>query len=148
MGYEIISAGEAVTDENAIYGVDFKFNTSGVFESMKTTIKQVRANLKNLLLTQLGERYFLPEFGSELLEVLFQPNTDELKPIIQDIIFRAVQKWMPYLGVNVDITTADDDPRLTDSVRVTVRGFVDDLTLDPIVIFASPDGLAVTGDSN
>ena len=86
MGYEIISSNEAITNTNGIYGVDFRFNSSGVFDSLVTPIKQVRANLKNLLLTQLGDRYFLPEFGCELLEVLFQPNTDDLKPLIQDII--------------------------------------------------------------
>ena len=146
MGYEIISSNEAITNTNGIYGVDFRFNSSGVFDSLVTPIKQVRANLKNLLLTQLGDRYFLPEFGCELLEVLFQPNTDDLKPLIQDIIFRAVQKWLPYIAITVDVTTADDDPLLTDSIKVIVSGFVEDIALNEIVIFASPQGLSVTGD--
>ena len=144
MGYEVIPPSEAIPNTNEKYGVDFKFNSAGVFTSMQTRTKQVRANLKNLLLTQVGERYYLPEFGCRLLSALFEPNTDDIKPFIQDTIFQAVQKWMPYLNINVDIITAEDDPSLTDSIKVTVTGFFDGISLTPIAIFASESGVSVS----
>lgn len=147
MGYKILPAEQAVKTENATYGVDFKFNTPGVFKSMTTKHKQIRANLKNLLLTQLGERVMQPTFGCRLLEVIFEPNHEDLKPFIQQSIFDAVQKWMPYISINVDIVTASDDPSLVDSIRVTVNASYNDLDLTPITVFASESGVSVS-DTN
>lgn len=148
MGYEVINPITIPSNPNGIYGVDFQFNSSGVFKKIPIVVNQIRANLKNLLLTQLGERYYLPEFGCNLLQALFEPNTDELKPFIQQTIFEAVQKWMPYIGVNVEITTASDDPNLTDSIKVVVTGFVDEIALDPIVIFSAEGGISVSDTTN
>lgn len=147
MGYEILPAEQAVKTENATYGVDFNFNAPGVFKSMTNKRKQIRANLKNLLLTQLGERVMQPTFGCRLLEVIFEPNHEDLKPFIQQSIFDAVQKWMPYISINVDIVTASDDPSLVDSIRVTVNASFNGLDLTPITVFASESGVSVS-DTN
>ena len=144
MGYEVIPFTTAVKPKNPVYGVDFSFNSAGVFSPTLSTVKQVRANLKNLLLTRTSERYMQPEFGCRLFDVLFEPNTEDLKPFIQETIFQAVQKWMPYLSISVDIVTADDDPSLTDSIKVIVTGIVDNIALDEITVFASPNGIAVS----
>jgi len=79
------------TVSNTAKGIDFKFNESGVFKGLYLDHKQARANLINLLLTQKGERVMQPEFGSDLVAIIFQPNTDEIKPLIQEIILEAVQ---------------------------------------------------------
>ena len=66
----------------------------GMFNRTKTLAEQARHNMKNLLLTNLGERPHQPEFGSRLLEVVFEFKDDAL---IEQVINEAVDKWLPYV---------------------------------------------------
>lgn len=143
MPYNILEQ-KPVTVTNTLKGIDFKFNEDGVFKGLYLDYKQARANLINLLLTQIGERVMQPEFGSNLLAVIFQPNTDAIKPLILDAIYDAVEKWVPYIDVNVEVITADDDPSLTDTVRIIINGIVDNVRIDPIVVFASEAGISIS----
>ena len=143
MPYNILEQ-KPVTVTNTLKGIDFKFNEDGVFKGLYLDYKQARANLINLLLTQIGERVMQPEFGSNLLAVIFQPNTDAIKPLILDAIYDAVEKWVPYIDVNVEVITADDDPSLTDTVRIIINGIVDNVRIDPIKVFASETGISIS----
>jgi phage baseplate assembly protein W len=78
---------------------------SGLFNRTKTLAEQARHNLKNLLLTNLGERPHQPEFGSRLLEVVFEFKDDAL---IEEVINEAVNKWLPYISINSVTTTVDN----------------------------------------
>jgi len=74
-----------------------------------------------LLLTSKGERIFQPEFGTDLPQILFQPNLSNLKPAITEIITDAVSFWLPYINITtIDIVTAEDDPSLTYEIKVAI----------------------------
>ena len=77
---------------------------SGMFNRTKTLAEQARHNLKNLLLTNLGERPNKPEFGSRLLEFVFEFKDDAL---IEQVINEAVDKWLPYITIEEVNTTVD-----------------------------------------
>ena len=49
------------------------------FTPIYLTTDQAFENLKTLLLTKKGERYHQPTFGTRLLYVLFEPNTELIK---------------------------------------------------------------------
>ena len=49
-------------------------NSNSLFNSLYDLRLQVRENLKTLLLTRKGERYMSPTFGTDLLDIIFQPN--------------------------------------------------------------------------
>ena len=57
-----------------------KLGQDGYFDTNTTTIGQVSANIRNLLMTKPGERRFNNEFGSSLYELLFQQNELEVNP--------------------------------------------------------------------
>ena len=75
--------------------------------------------MKNLLLTNLGERPHQPEFGSRLLEVVFEFKDDAL---IEEVINEAVDRWLPYININTITTTVDgtNPNRLNVSVDFSV----------------------------
>ena len=58
--------------ENVAIGIRFPFNAEGVFYSTYTTKEQAKNNLINILLTEPGERIFLPNFGVGLRQLLFE----------------------------------------------------------------------------
>ena len=49
-------------------------DAGGFFPGTSTTLTQTSSNIKNLLLTNKGERVGQPDFGCGLLQVLFQLN--------------------------------------------------------------------------
>jgi phage baseplate assembly protein W len=72
---------------------------TGYFAQSFQTKDQVKANIKNLILTNKGERLMQPDFGTDLYDVLFNPSTDELEQRIQDSIEDAISQWMPYINI-------------------------------------------------
>ena len=70
------------------------------FELTKTTFEQAEYNLKNLLLTQKGERAFQPEFGTNLRAICFEQVDDNLPETIDLDVRNAVEQWLPYIIIN------------------------------------------------
>ena len=73
-------------NDNVAIGVVFPFNGNAVFNSSYTTQDQAKSNLINVLLTEPGERLYLPNFGVGLKKLLFenQIKEDELEGRIKD----------------------------------------------------------------
>ena len=91
----------------------------GMFNRTKTLAEQARHNMKNLLLTNLGERPHQPEFGSRLLEVVFEFKDDAL---IDQVINEAVDKWLPYVTINsvTSVVDSTNPNRLNVSIDFSV----------------------------
>ena len=143
MGYQIVQVDDSELNPNIAIGVKFPFNGTGIFNKTYTTMEQASTNVKSLLLTRKGERYEQPNFGTDLLNVLFEPNVNELKDFISDTINNAVTYWLPYVSVTeLIITTLIDDPTLIHDVKIkisfTVTGTDSEET---ITIFAGEDGI-------
>ena len=107
------------------------FIGSRMFNRTKTIEEQAKHNLKNLLMTNLGERPHQPEFGSRLLSVVFEFKDDSL---IEEVINEAVDKWLPYLTINKISTTVDgiNPNRLNISITFSVYTTTDET--DEIVL--------------
>lgn len=143
MGYEIVNVDVDRLSPNTALGIDSTFNNIAVFDKLYDTNSQATANLKTLLLTRRGERYGLPEFGTDLLYMIFQPNVDELQTIIKDTINSAISFWLPYIEIDeIDIKTLADDPSLIHTIEITISFTVSssDIT-NRIRIFASENGV-------
>ena len=80
----------------------------GFFNKSYTTLEQAKSNLKNLLLTQKGERPFQPELGTNIYRILFEPITDSMPDRIAESIEDGIQKWLPYLKIEKLQVTEDD----------------------------------------
>lgn len=113
MGYRIVSVDNAIDAafvQPTALGIKYA-STDRVFTTIYTTTEQALENLKNLLLTRVGERYGYPQFGTHLLNALFQPITAEMKSDIRDLIIEPISTFLPYIDVQeIDITTQEDDP--------------------------------------
>ena len=103
MGFRIESRESFRRDDSPI-AIKTQFAKDKLFTRSFTTDDQAVSNLKNLLLTRKGERYNLPTFGSSLLNLIFEPNTDQLIQAIQDTIKEAVSFWLPYIQItNINV---------------------------------------------
>ena len=95
MGYRVIPTNDINLTPDVAIGVKFPFDGNGIFTKTFTTEDQASTNIKSLLLTRKGERYEQPNFGTDLLNALFEPNTEGLKSFIEETITTAVSFWLP-----------------------------------------------------
>ena len=71
----------------------------GFFPGTSTTLSQTGSNIRNLLLTNRGERVGQPTFGADLLLTLFEPMSDELiirveeNPKINKVFFNGIKRF-------------------------------------------------------
>lgn len=95
-------------------GISLPFNNpNGLFYKTFVNKDQVLSNLKNLLLTAKGERYFQMDFGTNLRKILFENISDEedFKENIRNEIQSAIGLWLPYLviqSLEVQLNMTDD----------------------------------------
>jgi phage baseplate assembly protein W len=118
------SAREKDLDPDVWIGLSFPLgrSSSGFFPQTQTTLEQVKSNLKNLLLTNKGERLGQPEFGSNLYKTLFENIDSDLTSSVEEEIRGAIGRWLPYVNVeNVIVTSPDMMPnRLEIEIKYSI----------------------------
>jgi phage baseplate assembly protein W len=97
-------------DDDIYVGIEFPLDYSqeGFFRKTKTIRQQVKSNIRNLLLTERGERVFQPNFGSNLKSLLFEQITPTLLENIENNIRESLSTWLPYVNVNNLVAVQDD----------------------------------------
>lgn len=129
------------TEKDVAVGIKLPFNnpTKGLFDLSYSTEEQAISNLKNLLLTSKGERLYLPNFGTGIIDLLFNPNTPEIVESLSDEISTAISFWMPYIIINnIDVqnkiyslgNNAEHGISISINFNVTNRGANQTIVLD------------------
>ena len=97
-------------DDDIYVGIEFPLDYSqeGFFRKTKTIRQQVKSNIRNLLLTEKGERVFQPNFGSNLKSLLFEQITPTTLENIENNIRESLSTWLPYVNVNNLVAVQDD----------------------------------------
>ena len=88
-------------------GVGVQFVENGVFTSTITTASQTKNQLINYLLTNPGERFFDPGFGSGIRALLFEPNTD--LEVLTDTLKEGIERYMQNIIVNNVLATSENN---------------------------------------
>lgn len=127
-----------------LYGIEITQNTR-VLSTISNVTEIAKQNLRTLINTRRGERYMLPTYGTNLHTMLFQPNNDATKDDIQEILTSDISYWLPYININeILVTTPEDDPLLTNEIKITIDYSVNGFNTDSLIIVASESGLQIT----
>ena len=104
------NAKEIDLNPNTYVGLAFplKRDNRNDFALTKNSLEQAQHNLKNLLLTHVGERVAQPQFGSRLRELIFEQIDDDLPLAIETEVKRSVSAWLPYINL-IEINTLTDE---------------------------------------
>ena len=89
------NAREIDLDPRKYVGLSFplRSDNNNDFALTKNSLQQARHNLRNLLLTQVGERVGQLEFGSNLRALIFEPDDKNLPIKIEEEVRRATSRW-------------------------------------------------------
>jgi phage baseplate assembly protein W len=86
------------------YNIKFPLNddvtTNTYFALTKTTKDALTSDLLLLLLTQKGERYYEPDYGTDLLRFIFEPNDNLVQSDVEQEIKRTVSAYIPALKID------------------------------------------------
>tara|TARA_R100001480_G_C4628662_1_gene167543 strand:+ start:90 stop:518 length:429 start_codon:yes stop_codon:yes gene_type:complete len=101
--------GEAPSDTDG----DGTNDTLGYEIALKRDENAVLQALQNLLLTRPGEKPFIPDFGTNIVDMLFENLDSPLTPMnLNDIMRYTIQTYEPrinFLGVDIDSTKIDSN---------------------------------------
>ena len=118
--------------KNIAIGVSLPFNGPGVFNSTYTTKDQIKSNLVNLLLTDVGERVMNPTFGCNLRRFLFEGITENNIDNLKENLNNSIVVFVPEISVT-DITVVSNNDFNT--IDLTVNYF--------LIISSTPDQVTV-----
>jgi len=133
------SALETDLNPNTYVGLSFPLRAGNNqdFAMTKNSLEQARHNLKNLLLTQVGERVGQPLFGSRLRELVFEQIDSDLPGKIEDEVKRSVETWLPYINIEEVNTLTDDGDNSKIFVEIKFSTTINPQTTKSITLDAS-----------
>jgi phage baseplate assembly protein W len=86
------------------------FKDARGFLHTQSGTNQVKSDLLALFLTNPGERVMLPNFGTPLNRLFFDPNDGQVEQIARDMIVTAIETWEPRVVITaIEINTNKDD---------------------------------------
>jgi len=129
-------------DTNVKIGIDLPIrrgdDSDGFFATTSTTIEAVKNNIRNLLQTNEGERFFQPNLGLNLRQMIFEHITDENLLGIQDMILDKFAFWLPFVEVrDIQVLTNSNNQSIgVNEVRVKILFNIkqDPTTLDSVTL--------------
>ncbi len=83
--------------------------------------QHIKDMIEQVLFTSPGERVNRPTFGSGLMQLVFQPNNDQLAATVQFLVQGALQQWLGYLIEINEVDIQNVDSILYIKVLYTIR---------------------------
>ena len=114
-------------NEDTFIGLELPLDMSseGVFKRTKTALEQAKSNIKNLLLTNKGERLGNPTFGTNLLSLVFSQENTDLESRVEEEIRAAMSEFLPYINIKSIETNFSDTNKDTAVVNLVFTLNVD-----------------------
>ena len=121
-------------DSNIKVGIDLPIRrddgVDGFFATTSTTIEAVKNNIRNLLQTNQGERFFQPRLGLDLRRLLFENITEDNLVNVQNTILDKFEQWLPFVDVR-DIQIVNSDVETSAGVNEIRVKIIFNITQDP-----------------
>tara|TARA_B100000424_G_scaffold194275_1_gene151704 strand:- start:1204 stop:1695 length:492 start_codon:yes stop_codon:yes gene_type:complete len=115
----------------------------GFFATTSTTIEAVKNNIRNLLQTNEGERFFQPNLGLNLRALLFEHITNENLIGVQDAILDKMEFWLPFVEIrDIQILSRNNTTDIgANEIRIKILFNIiqDPNTLDSVTLNFSSD---------
>jgi len=85
----------------------------GFFHS-QSGLDQIKSDLLVLLLTNPGERVMLPDFGTPLRKLVFEPNDPMIINQTRQMIAESIRKWEPRVQIQDILVSNNIDEKSLD----------------------------------
>lgn len=97
----------------------FKDSPKGFFLDLNSTDSEaIKSDLMHLILTRKGQRLYLPDFGTDLLKFIFEPEDGMSLDGIKQEISNVVKKYLPKLQITTISVDQSSDSEYAAVVRI------------------------------
>ena len=103
----------------------FHIGVDGRASTIASLDQHVRDELIQLLLTNLGERPFLPEFGGGMRRLLFEGSTDATAAMAKATITEALSRWLGTRLTVQSLSASVEQSTITVDIQYVVVGQTD-----------------------
>jgi len=103
----------------------FRIGADGRAATVRSEAEHVRDELLQLMLTDPGERPFLPEFGGGARGLVFEPASDALRGVTKARIAQALARWLGHRLTVEQLDVAFDGALIEVSVSYRLAGETD-----------------------
>ena len=100
----------------------FQVGTDGRTMTPATLEQHIRGEIMQLLLTNPGERPFLPTFGGGLRRLVFQRNDDVTAGLSKAIITQALTHWLGHRIKIENLEVMNEDAKLVVDLSYRITG--------------------------
>jgi phage baseplate assembly protein W len=97
----------------------FKDSHKGFFLDLNADDNSaIKADLMHLILTRKGQRLYNPDFGTDLLKYIFEPEDGLILSNIKEEIKTAVKKYLPKLNITQILVEQSSESEYAAVVRI------------------------------
>jgi len=102
--------------------------------ALRINEESVKESLRNLILTDRGERLFQPNIGSDVRASLFENATPVTLKLLEDRVRDVINNYEPRVSViDIDVTSLYDDNRVQVTIYFYVKNREDPLSVDVFI---------------
>jgi phage baseplate assembly protein W len=102
--------------------------------ALKVNEESIKESLKNLILTDRGERLFQPNLGSDVRASLFENATPVTLKILEERVRDVINNFEPRVSlIDVDVTSLYDDNRVQVTIYFYVKNREEPLSVDVFI---------------
>lgn len=96
--------------------------------------QSIRQSIRNLILTNYGERLFQPSIGSNISASLFEPNDSFMEDSLEFSIRRTIESNEPRANIiNLSVLTAPDENTVSINIVFSIINSMQTQSLDVIL---------------
>lgn len=108
------------------YGIKFPISVSRedntLFDLNYSLVESVKSDLLHVLFTPKGQRLREPEFGTNLIKFIFNPNTTDSWSEIVSEIKTAVERWIPNCSLGeIEVKEMEDGIGVACKINFSVK---------------------------
>jgi phage baseplate assembly protein W len=97
----------------------FKNSPNGFFLNLNSTdADAIKSDLMHLLLTRKGQRLYNPDFGTNLMKYIFEPEDNQSFEALKDEVTNTIKKYLPKLSVKSITVTQSEDSEYAAVIRL------------------------------
>lgn len=131
---DLYSPNDLQKDYLSDFTTDFARNPVTGFLAKVNNEQDAKQMLRNLILTNIGERFFQPFVGSKIYNLLFEPADTVTISMLQDTIAQTIRNNLSFIQlIGVNISNKADQNAYAVSIVFTIINSVNPVTLDIIL---------------
>jgi phage baseplate assembly protein W len=113
---------------------DLTINPVSTDIALRTNEESIKESIKNLILTDRGERLMQPNIGSDVRASLFENATPVMLKILEERVRDVINNYEPRASlIDVDVTSLYDDNRVQVTIYFYVKNREEPISVDVFI---------------